>query len=201
MIRTGDVIENPISGETMVFLQTADDTDGELLQIDLFVAPDGAAAGEHMHPKQEERFIVRRGEMTIEIDGEQRVLRAGDEAVVAPGTPHVWWNSGERELNAILEFRPAGRFAPFISTFFGLARAGQVDDDGLPPLLQTAVTLREYRDTVAMTDVSPTVSRYVLPTLAFFGKMLGIRPEYPYPRRSRVNRGMEIWRAEGVNAA
>ena len=33
MVTKGDKIENPVTGETMTFLQTAKDTKGELLQI------------------------------------------------------------------------------------------------------------------------------------------------------------------------
>ncbi|HUE97180.1 MAG TPA: cupin domain-containing protein [Longimicrobiaceae bacterium] len=201
MIHKGDVIENPITGETMVFLQTTEDTGGDLLQIDLFVAPGGGVNGEHSHPGQTERLRVRRGEMTLEVDGRRTVLGPRDEAVIPPGASHIWWNSAGSELNAIVELSPAGRYTPVLSTFFGLARAGQVDEQGLPPLLQTSLTLREYRDTVVMTNISPAVRDYALPVLALVGRLLGLRPEYPYPRRSRVNQGMEIWRSEELTAA
>ncbi len=196
MVRSGDVIEHPISGETMIFLRTPEETGGELLQIELIVIPGGRVAGEHIHPRQEERFYIRRGEMTIEIDGDRRVLHPGDEAIVPPGTRHVWWNSGDGELNAIVEFRPGGRFADFITTYFGLAKTGQVDENGFPGVLQSAVTLHEYRDTTRMTSIPEPVQKYVLPVVAAFGRMLGLRPDYPYPRRSRVLRGMEIWRPQ-----
>ncbi len=201
MVRPGDVIEHPISGETMIFLRTPDEPGGDLLRIDVSVAPGGTAMGEHLHPQQEERFYVRRGEMTIEIDGERRVLRPGDEAVVPAGTPHMWWNSGDGMLNMILELHSAGRFAEFITTFFGLARAGQVDESGFPGLVQSAVTLHEYRDTIRMVALPHGVQEYVLPVLAGFGRAIGLRPDYPYPRRTRVLRGMEIWRPEEAAVA
>jgi hypothetical protein len=37
MSKKGDVIENPITGEKIVFLQTSKDTNGEILELDLFV--------------------------------------------------------------------------------------------------------------------------------------------------------------------
>jgi mannose-6-phosphate isomerase-like protein (cupin superfamily) len=196
MARPGDVIEHPISGETMVFLQTGEDTGGELLQVDLFVRPEGTPGASQIHPQQEKRFVVRRGWMMLRVDGKLQVLGAGDEAVVPAGTPHVWWNCGFDELNAILELRPAGRYEEVVSTLFGLAKAGQVNDRGEPGLLQKAVTFDEYRDTLQLTDYGPIHQRFAIPALAALGRSLGLRPEYPYPRSARVNGGLEIWRTE-----
>lgn len=63
MIRTGDTIENPITGERVTFLNTSADTDGEMVLIDVTVAPDGFVAAEHLHPYQSERFEVLEGEV------------------------------------------------------------------------------------------------------------------------------------------
>lgn len=201
MARMGDVIEHPVTGETMVFLWTGEDTDGELLQIDLFVREGGAVSVEHIHPEQEERFVVRRGEMTIVINGEERVLGPGDEATVPAGTPHVWWNSGKEELNTLLELRPAGRFEEMITTLFGLAKMGHVNERGLPSLLQMSVSLSEYDDVIRMVELSRFNRNIAIPTLAFVGRMLGLKAFYPYPKSARVNNGMEIWRTNPLAVA
>ena len=41
MALTGQILSNPVSGETIEFVHTAADTDGELLAIDLTLTPDG----------------------------------------------------------------------------------------------------------------------------------------------------------------
>ena len=38
MSRTGDVIENPVTGETITFLRTSEHTGGALLEIELLLA-------------------------------------------------------------------------------------------------------------------------------------------------------------------
>jgi quercetin dioxygenase-like cupin family protein len=63
MAFTGQVLDNPISGERFVFHQTASDTGGQLLAFDLVLTPDGHVPGGHVHPVQEERFQVLRGTM------------------------------------------------------------------------------------------------------------------------------------------
>jgi hypothetical protein len=55
MAHTGQIIHNPVSGERITFLQTYRDTDGEKLEIELELSPDGHVPGAHVHPEQEER--------------------------------------------------------------------------------------------------------------------------------------------------
>ncbi|MGH3044790.1 MAG: hypothetical protein ACRDM2_08680 [Gaiellaceae bacterium] len=60
-IRSGKTIENPVTGEKILFLQTAAETNGELVEIEVAVQPDGAVAAAHVHPYQSERFEVLEG--------------------------------------------------------------------------------------------------------------------------------------------
>src|SRR4051812_8883944 len=55
MAHAGQTIQNPVSGERITFTKTAADTNGELLELDIELAPDGAVPGMHVHPAQEER--------------------------------------------------------------------------------------------------------------------------------------------------
>jgi hypothetical protein len=63
MIRRGDTIANPVTGERVTFLKTSAETDGELVLIDTTVAPGGFVAAEHLHPYQSERFEIVFGEV------------------------------------------------------------------------------------------------------------------------------------------
>src|SRR4051812_40543843 len=97
MAKAGDVIENPVTGERIVFVETAADSGGERLKISLHLAPNAHNAAQHRHAKQEERIAIVRGELRIVVgDAGARTLRAGQEVILPPGVPHVWWNeSGE----------------------------------------------------------------------------------------------------------
>jgi len=182
MVRVGDVIDNPVTGETMTFLLTGRETAGELLRIDMRVRPHGFVASEHVHPDQEERFQIMSGEITLRVDGEERRYRAGQRTIIPPGTPHVWWNSGRDELRVLVEFRKAGRFAEFITTFFALARAGKTNRHGIPTNpLQLAVTFAEYGDVIRGTRPPWLVQQVLFAILNPIGRMLGYRPDVPYP--------------------
>ena len=61
-----------------VFRKTAADTNGEYLEMDLYLAPDGHVPGAHVHPKQEERFEVLAGTMELRMgraEGRRRPRR------------------------------------------------------------------------------------------------------------------------------
>ena len=45
----------------------------------------------HFHKKKEETFQVLFGETTLEIEGEEHVLKPGDTMLVKPGQQHSFW--------------------------------------------------------------------------------------------------------------
>ena len=182
LVRAGDCIENPVTGESMRFLLTGGETAGALLRIDMSVRPGGFVAAEHVHPDQEERFQIDSGQITLRVDGHEHSYSAGDHVTIARGTPHMWWNSGEDELRVTLDFRPAGRFADFITTFFALAMTGKTNARGLPRnLLQLGVTFAEYRDVIYGTTPPRALQQVLFAVLAPLGRLLGYQPNVPYP--------------------
>ena len=68
MAKAGDVIENPVIGDRVVFLQTSRDTNGALLELDIFARAGAQGPPEHIHPEQEERFTVLAGSLKGRIE-------------------------------------------------------------------------------------------------------------------------------------
>ena len=145
MAKSGDILEHPVTGERLVWRKVARDTGGKLLQADLYVAPGGFVAAEHVHPMQEERFEVLAGVLRLHIDGKEKTMRTGEIEVVPAGRPHVWWNGGQEELHVLGEFRPALRTEMFFETYFGWARDGKTNRKGLPNPLRLAVLMDAYQ--------------------------------------------------------
>ncbi len=179
MAKSGEVIRHPVTGERLIWRQVAADTAGELLQADLFAEPGGFVAAAHVHPNQEERFEVISGTLRLRINGEERLLSAGEVAVIAPGQPHVWWNAGEEEVHVLGEFKPALRTELFFETFFGLAADGKTNRKGLPNPMRMAVLMREYADELHLARPSVRAQRALFGPLAAVGRALGYRAWYP----------------------
>jgi quercetin dioxygenase-like cupin family protein len=180
MIKPARVIENPITGEKMEFLKTAGDTRGKLLQIHMTVKPHGFVASAHIHPLQEERFYVQSGTLRLQVNGNERVLGAGQDGVIPSATPHAWWNAGQDELQAIVEFRPALKTQEVLSTLFGLARDGMTDKKGVPNLLQIAVILQKYRYEMYLAKPPVPLQKLLFSSIAWMGLLLGYHPDYAY---------------------
>jgi quercetin dioxygenase-like cupin family protein len=120
MIRSGDSIENPVTGERLVFHQTSADTRGERVVFETFVRPTCFVAAAHVHPFQEERFQVLTGSVGFRIGGKRRNAGPGERLVVPPGTAHRFWNDGDDVARFLCEVRPALQFEQLIETMFGL---------------------------------------------------------------------------------
>jgi quercetin dioxygenase-like cupin family protein len=179
MVRPGDVLEHPVTGERVIWRKMAADTNGALLQGDLYAKPGAFVAAAHVHPNQQERFEVLSGSLTLQLDGQERTLSPGDVAVIPPGRPHRWWNSGEEEAHVLGELRPALRTEIFFETFFGLARDGKTNRKGLPGPLQLAVLLREYEHEMQLARPSPRIQKMLFGALAAAGRLRGYRARYP----------------------
>ncbi len=179
MVKRDDIIENPITGEKMEFLQTSEDTDGSLLQLILTVQPHGFVAAPHIHPIQEERFMVKTGTLRLRVGADEGLLNPGEERLVPRGTPHVWWNGGTDEMKALVEFRPALQTEDFFSALFALARAGKTNRMGVPNLLQLAVINRKYPHEIYLAKPSITVQKLLFRSIAWIGLLLGYQADFP----------------------
>jgi mannose-6-phosphate isomerase-like protein (cupin superfamily) len=180
MARVGETIENPVTGERITWVETAESTAGELLAFDLYIAPGAAVATEHFHARQEERFLVSVGTISLEATGERRKIGPGEGATVPTGAPHRWWNESQEEAVVRVELRPALDTETFFETFFGLGRDGKTNSKGIPGLLQIAVAFRDLGNSCpSLTKPPPALQRAVFATLAPLGRLRGRRAVYP----------------------
>jgi mannose-6-phosphate isomerase-like protein (cupin superfamily) len=178
LIRTGDTIENPVTGERITFLATSVDTDGEAVVFETFVQPDGFVAAAHVHPKQEERFEVLSGTLALKVAGEEIIAGPGETLTVPAGTPHRFWNVGDVEVRFRCEVRPALQFEQLLETMFALAADGKTNRKGMPNLLRLAVIARAHFDVVRLPFPPAFVQRSGLALGAPLGRLFGYTPTY-----------------------
>jgi mannose-6-phosphate isomerase-like protein (cupin superfamily) len=178
MIRKGDTIRNPVTGERVTFLETAADTHGEAVVIDTSVAPNGFVAATHVHPLQSERFEIVAGTAEFRVGNESVKADPGDVVMVGPGTPHHFRNTGDEELRFVTEVRPALGFETFLETMFGLAADGKTNKNGLPNPLRLAVIMRDHFDLVRLPFPPAFLQKAGLALGAPLGRLLGYRPTY-----------------------
>lgn len=184
---SAQTLENPISGERFVFLETAADTDGELLAFELTLQPGGRVPGGHVHPGQEERFHVQAGHMRFR-KGFRRVLAGpGDAVVVPPETYHRFANAGEDPARVRVEVRPPLDMQRLYETVVALAQEGRTLGSGLPRPLDLALFMREFEDEVEA-PIAPRVLRALMAPLAWLGARRGLDARYGSVDRAAVRR-------------
>jgi quercetin dioxygenase-like cupin family protein len=178
MIQQGDVIENEVTGERLVFVKTSQETDGELVVVEAFVKPTGFVASEHLHPYQEERFQVLRGTVGFKLDKSRMIAGPGQRITVPAGTPHKFWNAGDDEAHFVCEVRPALQFERLIETMFGLATDGRTNKKGMPNPLRLAVIAQAHFDDVRLPFPPVWMQRMGLALGAPIGRLLGYEAIY-----------------------
>ena len=50
MIRAGDILENPVTGETLVFHETSHETNGGAVALEAILRPGAFVPAAHVHP-------------------------------------------------------------------------------------------------------------------------------------------------------
>ena len=178
MIRAGDSIENPVTGERLVFRQTSRETNGAAVVIETYVQPNGFVAAAHVHPSQEERFEVLRGTVGFKVGREKLVAGPGKRLTVPAGTPHKFWNAGDEVAHFVCEIRPALQFESLIETMFSLAADGKTNRKGMPNPLHLAVIAQAHFDTVQLPFPPAIVQRLGLALGSPLGRVLGYQPVY-----------------------
>jgi hypothetical protein len=158
-------------GSTISFVETSP----ERVVVEIAYAGNGVKPPTHFHPSQEERFRVLEGEIHALVDGEERVLRAGDELTIPPGTPHQMWS--EEPARQRWETRPPLKTERFFETLWGLQQDGRLEGDPRKAKLQMALTMRHFRDEIRVIGL-PRAQQRALPLLAVVARARGLRPEY-----------------------
>ncbi len=85
-------IVNPASGETVTFLETAEESGGARVVLHIEIAPGGGAAP-HAHRYETEAFEVLAGTVDLQVGTQRIALAVGETATVSPGTLHGFRNS------------------------------------------------------------------------------------------------------------
>jgi quercetin dioxygenase-like cupin family protein len=178
MIKPGETLFNPVTGEAMTFLTTSSETGGEYVEIELRARPDAFVAAAHVHPAQSETFEVVAGTLGVKVDGDERTVGAGDVVVVEAGQAHKWWNAGDSELVFRCVVRPALQFEQLIETMFSLAADDKTNKRGMPNPFRLAVIAKAHRDTVVLPFPPVWAQKLALAAGAPVGRLFGYGATY-----------------------
>ena len=132
----------------------------------------------HYHPKQEEKFTVVSGELTVRIGDEVKKFRAGDNFKVPANTPHAMWNDLSTPTTVNWIVTPALNTEKFFENTMGLARDGKIGKNGMPNLLQVALIANNYNHIFRLARPPFPLQRVLFSLLTPIAYLAGYKANY-----------------------
>jgi quercetin dioxygenase-like cupin family protein len=172
------VVTNPITGQSIKFIQTSRDTQGLLLEMESTYQPHSTEPIPHFHPQQEEHFKVLSGSVTVRLNGELKVLNTGDSLNIPANQIHSMWNPSAEKAVVKWQVQPALDTENFLEMGFGLAQAGKVKADGMPNLFQSVVLITRFKNVYRLAKPGPTIQKIAFFLLAPMARLMGYRAIY-----------------------
>lgn len=145
------IVENQITGEKINFLETAEETQGKYLQIEVSLPAQGDGPPLHSHDEFEEEFEVISGKLTVKLSKtEEIILNPGEKKLITFNTPHTFTNNHDEPLVFRVRLTPPSQFEQSVRIHYGLIDDGLVDAKGNPKkLAHTALILSMQNTLVA----------------------------------------------------
>ena len=177
-------IENPVTGERYTFLATAEETNGELLNVKAEIPAGTPGVPLHYHLTYTEEFEVLEGRLDLRVGEDQLVLGSGESAMVPLVTPHRFWNSSNEPAAFEAEIRPARKMEQSLRAMVGLARAGKTNERGVPKNVFELALLYELSESY-IGGMPLFLQRGVFGALAQLARWRGYDPEFSRYTRFR----------------
>jgi quercetin dioxygenase-like cupin family protein len=133
--KAGDIITNPVHGETVRFLEVGSAT--TVTRLELTAEPQASGPPAHIHPRSYERFEVLSGAVWLKSGREERAVEAGEKVTVPPGSTHTWHNHTDDLAVVLVEIDPGYGAAQFFEDWYKLARDGRLNSKGDTSFLQS----------------------------------------------------------------
>lgn len=135
-------VKNQVTGEQITFIETAKDTNGQYLLIEVALPPYGKGPPLHIHDRFEEEFEVITGKLTVTLGKTKHILEAGDRRIAPLKTPHTFMNNDDEPVIFRVRLTPPSQFEQSVRIHYGLMDNGLTDAKGKPKsLAHTALVL------------------------------------------------------------
>ncbi|RRB02408.1 cupin domain-containing protein [Larkinella rosea] len=178
MAYANKTLSNAKTGQVIRFIQTKNDTDGELLEMEAAFSPYSAEPVAHYHPQQVEDFQVLSGRLAVRMNGKIHLFRAGDRFHIPSNTVHSMWNPTDGKTVVNWRVSPALDTEYFLETTTGLANDGKTNASGVPSILQLSLLINRFSTVFRLTKPGPAVQKLVVLLVAPLACLLGYKSTY-----------------------
>jgi mannose-6-phosphate isomerase-like protein (cupin superfamily) len=172
-------IENPLAGERVTFLATAEETNGEYVRIKNETSANAPGVVMHYHLTFTEAFEVLEGTLDLSVGTKENhlVLAEGESVFVPLDTAHRFWNSSPEPAVFEVEIRPACNFEKSIRAQFGLVEDGKTNDKAIPKNILELALIYELSESYIV-GMPLFLQKGVFGALAGVARWRGYDPEF-----------------------
>lgn len=173
----GQTLVNKFNGDTFKFLETAQDTNGERVTIEVTLNSKGRTVDDHIHLIQDETFKVSSGRLTYFVNGEKHYLGAGEVVTLPKNMLHNHYNTHDEPVVYTQTISPCLDIDYFIENLIGMINDGKVKNGKLP-FLQAMVTLKHLDSPSLLANLPRGFQKGLASVLAPIARLMGYRAIY-----------------------
>lgn len=135
-------VQHKYTGESITFLQSAAETAGQYLLIEVALPAQGEGPPLHCHDRFVEQFVVMQGKLTVNINRVEQVVEVGQTLTAPMGTAHTFRNGHDEPVVFQVKLTPPQQFEESVRIHYGLMDDGLTDKNGVPNnIFHTALML------------------------------------------------------------
>jgi quercetin dioxygenase-like cupin family protein len=177
MPEKGQILENPATGDVYEFIETAKDTGGAEAIFKVILKSKGKYVPDHIHALQQETFEVISGALTVFMNGETKVLTAGEKIILPANKAHNHFNTSEVPVKFLHKVSPALDFDYLVENLVKLSIDGKMHN-GKAGFIQELVTLKYLDSKTFLADIPVGIQKALMNTIGPIGRLFGYRAVY-----------------------
>jgi len=140
-------IINSVIKDTVTFIQTSDETNSKITELELTLMPNGGNFS-HYHKAFTETFTAIDGVLGLKLgDKEIKILQPNETYAVGPNQVHSFFNPGDKEIRFNIKITPGHTgFENSLRILYGLAEDGLTDKKSMPRSLAHIAVIGSLSD-------------------------------------------------------
>lgn len=173
----GQKITDKFTGDTIEFIETSADTNGERVTLKVTLKSKGQTVDDHIHILQDESYKILSGRLTYFLDGKQHYANTGEEVVLPKNKAHNHYNTDNEPVEYIQTITPGIDVDFFLENLFGMINDGKVKNGRLP-FLQAMVTGKYLESPSRLASIPLGLQNLLINIFGPIARLFGYRAIY-----------------------